>query len=293
MRPRPRATATERHRVAWSLLLALGGGLSVVLPRCRPPDDVSSPLPRPPVLAVTDDVPRRVIDGVAASAPTPTYQDFLDDLAREFPFGRERQSVLAEMLAGASPETVEALLRLSFGDDDLNDVSHVLIERLAEFAPEAALAFAREKRFGVEPPWWHSVIGGLEDPRSALGDVLALPAGEVRTRFVGHIALRLGLADPQAGIALGRGLASPEERRVAVLNTLFAAARRDPAAGFELALAHGAETGEVRRLLRSIALDWALAEPVAARVRVEALPEGEARRSALEGLAAATLARTR
>src|SRR5690606_14960217 len=100
-------------------------------------------------------------------------------------------------------------------------------------------------------------------------------------------------ADPQAGIALGRGLASPEERRAAVLNTLFAAARRDPAAGFGLALAHGAETGEGRRLLRSIALGGAVPGPVAARVRGEALPAGGARRPALEGLAAATLARTR
>ncbi|MFH1498501.1 MAG: hypothetical protein ABII82_11830 [Verrucomicrobiota bacterium] len=269
-------------------MLAIGGGLSVCRPRCRP-DDIPPTSSPPPVLASTDGVPSPVVPAEPV-VPTPLHQDFLDALTHEFPFGRERQSVLVEMLAGAPPEVVEALLRLSFGHDEFNDLSHVLIERLSTLAPDAALAFAREQRFGIDPPWWHSVIGGLNDPRDALGDLLVLPAGAERTRFVGHVALRLGLVDPDEAVLFSRIQAPPEARGVALLNAIFAVSRNDRAAGFELALRHGAETGEPA-LLRSLAVEWALEDLVAARTRIEALPEGEARNAALAGLAAALISR--
>lgn len=225
----------------------------------------------------------------AAAVPA-SYQDFLDALAREFPFGRERQGVLREMLEGAPPEAIEGLLRLTFGTETLNDLSHVLIERLATLAPEAALAFAREKQFGVDPPWWHSVIGGLADPRLALGDLLALPVSDARTNFLGHLTLQTGLADPDAALRFALTDAPLEARGTAVANAIFAATRGDFADGFDLALLYGPEAGEPG-LVRRIAVDWALDDYDAAAARVFALEDGALRQMALEGLAAAAIAR--
>lgn len=227
---------------------------------------------------------------VTDAARLPSYQDFLDALTDKFPFGRERQSVLSEMLEGAPPEAVEALLRMTFGDENLNDLSHVLIERLATLAPGLALAFAHEQKFGIDPPWWHSVIGGLEDPLVALGDILALPGSDVRTQFIGHVALKIGLADPDAALHFALAEAPPEARGTAIVNAVAAAARRDHADGFELALFYAPEAGEPG-LLRSVAADWAMNDYPAALARIEAMPAGDARQTALTGLAAVAIDR--
>lgn len=252
-----------------------------------------APAPSPGPFPPRPDAPGAKAAPAARAEPLaspPSYQDFLDALTHEFAFGRERQAVLREMLEGAPPDAVEGLLRLSFGTEALNDISHVLIERLATLAPEAALAFAREKRFGLEPPWWHSVLGGLADPRLPLGDLLALPESDARTRYVGHLAFLLGSGDAEAGMRFALSSAPPETRETAVANVIFAAARRDPADGFELALLYGPATGDAA-LARRIAVDWALTDYAAAEERILGLAEGETRQSALAGLAAAAISR--
>lgn len=233
--------------------------------------------------------PKPATNAEAAAAPA-SYQDFLDALTREFPFGRERQGALREMLEGAPGDAIEGLLRLSFEQEALNDISHVLIERLALLAPEAALAFAREKAFGVEPPWWHSVIGGLADPRIALGDILALPASDVRSRFLGHLVFQLAAQNPEAAMTFALSSVPTEARGAAVANVVFAASRRDFAEGFDLALLYGPEAGDPG-LVKRIAVDWAMDDYAAALARFRAMPEGEARQATLTGVASVTIER--
>jgi|GEM_PF-3580893 hypothetical protein len=258
--------------------------------RGRPPAAVPSARGPEQVVVAKAREPGDEAPSAAESSAPPSYRGFLDALTREFPFGRERQGVLREMLEGAPPEAVEALLRLSFGTESLNDISHVLIERLAELAPGRALAFAREMRFGVDPPWWHSVIGGLADPRLVLGDILALPASDARTNYLGHLTLQTGLTDPDAALRFALAEAPAEARGTAIANAVFAAARRDPMEGFDLALLYGEEAGDPA-LVRRIAVDWALDDYAAASARILAMEDGAARRRAVEGLAAAAIAR--
>ncbi len=219
---------------------------------------------------------------------------FLAELRAAFPFGRERQAALRSAMDGVPAEGIEVLLRLTFGDDELNDISHVLIERLAELSPEAALAFGREMGFGAEPPWWHSVIGGLADPRGVMEDVLALPESAVRTGYIGHAAQRLALTEPQAALDFAFLDAPPEARETAVANAVIGVGRADPAEGFELALqlheTHG-ETPVDGGLLHSIALDWSMNDPAAASRRIMAMEPGAARQVALTTLAKAAVGR--
>lgn len=240
-----------------------------------PPRDAPVPTPAP--------------KGEATATPV-SYQDFLDALTREFPFGRERQGALREMLEGAPPEAVEGLLRLTFGTEVLNDLSHVLIEHLSKLSPEDALAFAREKQFGVDPPWWHSVIGGLADPRVALPDILALPASDVRTNYLGHMTLQTGLTDPDAAMRFALTGTPPEARGAAVANAVFAASRLDYADGFERALLYGSEAGDPG-LVKQVVVDWAMDDYAGALERFNAMPEGEARQTALAGVASVAIER--
>lgn len=245
--------------------------------------------PPPPSLPRQDHVPAPAPPKPEPATPS-SYQGFLDALTREFPFGRERQGALREMLDGAPSEAVEALLRLTFGTETLNDISHVLIERLATLAPEAALAFAREKRFGVDPPWWHSVIGGLADPRAALSDILALPVSDARTNYLGHMTLQTGLSDPDAALHFALTETPAEARETAIANAVFAASRLDYADGFELALLYGPEAGSLG-LVKQVAVDWAMNDYAAALARLEAMPESDARQTALAGVASVAIER--
>lgn len=276
------------------MLTGLGAGFFAL--RQRPAAGVAPPATRDDPISGS-----AMSFGLVASAPKPTpasapeadveearhLDAFLAALIAAHPFGRERQAVLREILEQAPPSAVEALLRVTFGDEGLNDITHVLIERLAAVAPEAALVFAGEKRFGIEPPWWHSVIGGLADPRLASDGVLALPPSETRTNLIGHIALRIGDADTEAAVGYALREVPAGERAVAFANAVIGVARRDPAAALALASAHGEDVG----LVRSLAVDWAMDDPIAARSHILALPAGAVRQAALEGLGAAVAGR--
>lgn len=288
----------RRRALVVGLAIAVGGGAGALfLTRggaaespARPA--VSTPPATAPVLSAQVVSPLRA----AVAAPAPDDEEarqivaFLAFITGEFGFGRERQAVLREALEEAPPRVVEALLRSVFGDDELNDIAHVLLERLAELAPESALAFGREKGFGLDPPWWHSVIGGLADPRAAVADVLALPASDARTGYLGHVAFRLGLADPAAAAAHVSAGGPPEARGVVLANAAIGISRGDPAAGLDFAIARGAAT-EDPGLVRSLAVDWAMDDLAAARRHILAMPEGDARRAALAGLRAAAQGR--
>lgn len=256
--------------------------------------------PPPPPVRITAAAEPAARAPAPARAPRPPpdidaeearkLEAFLAFITGELGFGRERQALLREALEEAPPRIVEALLRACFGDDEFNDIAHVLLERLAELAPEAALAFGHEKGFGLDPPWWHSVIGGLADPRAATEAVLSLPASEARTGYLGHIAFRLGLADPAAAAAHVAAGAPPEARSVVLANAAIGVGRRDPAAGLAFAIDRGAAT-EDPGLVRSLAVDWAMDDLAAARRHILAMPHGPARRAALDGLHAAAQGR--
>lgn len=229
--------------------------------------------------------------GPEAADATDRYADFLVAITREFPFGRERQSVLREMLEGAPSEAVEALLRLTFPDPERNDLSHVLLDRLAGLAPDEALAFAREQGFGAEPPWWHSVIGGLADPLAAAADIRALPASDARKNFLGHIAMQAALASPAAAFGFADSLpAAGAERSLALANVIVGASRRDPAVALGLAELHPEADGGPA-LTRGLVVDWAMNDYAAADDHVRALPTGAMRDVAVAGLAAVAIDR--
>lgn len=292
-----------RSRPALARALAasvvLGAGAFVFWPRTSlEPRAPSPPAATPPLapLAAPDAATPASATPPSPSATDPAAEEarhiegFLAALVAAHPFGRDRQSVLRETLENAPPHAIESLLRVTFGDPELNDLTHVLIERLAALAPDAALAFAREKQLGAEPPWWHSVLGGLADPRRAAADLLALPPSDTRTGYLGHAALRISLVDTDSALDFARFSVPPEAREVALANAILGAARRDPAAGLALAAAHQAETGDAG-LARSVAVDWAMDDYGAARRHILALPESPARQTALAGLAAVALER--
>ena len=215
---------------------------------------------------------------------------FLDQLTASHAFGRDRQAALREMLEGAPPRVVEALLRAVFGDEALNDVAHVLIETLARIEPGAALAFAREHGFAVDPPWWDSVIAGLPEPRAALADVVALADSPTRNGFFGHIAMRLAETDPDAALAFAQAEVPAEARATTVGNAIIAISRADAERGIELAIQHGMVNDDPF-LIRGRAVDWAMDDYAAAARRLRALDDGLAREIALEGLASVAIGR--
>lgn len=226
-----------------------------------------------------------------ARGPVDPLVGFLDRFKTHFPFGRDRQKALRMLIVKAPIEDVKRLLDMTFGDEPLNDISHVLIERLAKVDPDAALDFARSHAFGTDPPWWHSVIGGLESPNIALDDVHALSRCENRNSFIGHIAIRWAQIDKAAALDYAVNKSPLETRENAVANVVIGVSRTDHEEGMVLSAEYADYCGD-HSLARAIAIDWATSnEYEQAREYVENIPEGIHRQEALYGLAMVTISR--
>lgn len=271
-------------------IVAVGGSIALIRAYRQPPP-VATPRAARPAEHVTPPPARPAT--LVASAPAPRQtrvHELLSKLTAKYPFGRPRQNALRSVIGYLSAAEVRAALDETFGHDEDNDLTHVLLERLATLDANAALEFAHAHRFGVDPPWWLSVIGGLPQPQLALPDLLQLPAGDARTSFLSYAAGSWAAHDPAAALDYALNAAPAEARPLVLANVILFTAHQDHAAGFALALQYDTQINDPA-FLQQVATDWAARDFAGALERVRTLPDSDAQQRALRGVAAVAASR--
>lgn len=228
--------------------------------------------------------------GPIAYGPEERMRDMLQELRAAFRFGKLRQNALRGILDQLTQDEILAALDQTFPSESDNDITHVLIEHIAGMDASAALDFARTHHFGESPPWWMSVIGGLENPQEAMTDLMVLPPGDARTSFLTYMTGRWALSDPDAALEYAVYEAPLEVQQIATSNAVLFAAHNNPGHAFNLALTLAPATEEVS-LLAQVATEWAASDYSQAHERIQQLPAGAAKQSALAGLVAVAISR--
>lgn len=238
-----------------------------------------------------------VVSSLPAARPSPEPSMQVDrgslllrEAIRLHGFGRDRQACLRQSIQKLSEAEIKEMLAQTFGAADYNDITHVLLERLAAIAPEAAISFGKQNAQGENASWWFSIVGGLSSPQTALREVSQLASSEQRTDLLSYIAQRWARGDRFAALHYAQNLAPPEARSQATINAIVGIANADKAAGLALAAKHAASLG-YPRLVTSIAIDWAASDFLGALKQINSMSPGNAQQLALEGVSRVAIER--